>query len=395
MKCRQCGLEFQGNFCPNCGNAIGNYTENAFNNVQNTYTKNKKPFYKKGWFIALAIICVLIFLTNKNNSNEKKFDWNEIELCEFIPEPEKTYGEITSNRSDLSRITISKITKKEYKNYVQKCINEGFNIDLEYEPWDTVYGAFDEEGYSIRIIYSEYSEEMSITLKIPEQTKMKKIEWPTNGLGSVVPTPKSNLGDISWNNSNSFIVHLGNMTIADYNEYVKKCENQGFINDYSKSDKSYSATNSNGYKLHLMYLGGNVIEISIKAPEKAVENNITPPVESNNNETSIKPTENTENTKTTNTTKTSNNEVINKNFKDAMDSYEEFMNEYVAFMKKYSNSNGTDMSLILDYSKYMTKYATMCKEFEKWENEDLNAAETTYYIDVQARVTKKLLEVAY
>ena len=38
-----------------------------------------------------------------------------------------------------------------------------------------------------------------------------------------------------------------------------------------------------------------------------------------------------------------------------MDSYEAFIDEYVAFMKKYSDSNGTDMSLISDYTKYMTK----------------------------------------
>ena len=395
MKCKNCGTDFEGRFCPNCGTAIEDYSKNTIYNTQKSSEKNKKPFYKRGWFIALAILCFLTFFSNMNNSNDKKienFNWSEIELNEFIPEPEKTVGEITSNRSDLAIITISKITKKEYKDYVQKCIDEGFNIDLEYENWDTVYGAFDEEGYSIRISYLEYNEEMSITLEIPEQASMKEIEWPTNGLAAIVPVPKSNLGNISWNNSTSFIVHLGNMTISDYNEYVKECESKGFVNDYSKSDKSYSATNSNGYKIHLMYLGANVIEISIKAPKKIEENKTNTPIENNNNETNSKPIENT---KPIETSKPTDNDGVSKDFKEAMDSYEEFMNEYVEFMKKYSKSNGTDMSLILDYSKYVSKYADMCKDFEKWENEELNVAETAYYIDVQARVSKKLLEVAY
>lgn len=43
----------------------------------------------------------------------------------------------------------------------------------------------------------------------------------------------------------------------------------------------------------------------------------------------------------------------------------------------------------------MTDYAEMVKDFAKWEDEDLNTAETAYYIDVQTRVNKKLLEVAY
>lgn len=46
------------------------------------------------------------------------------------------------------------------------------------------------------------------------------------------------------------------------------------------------------------------------------------------------------------------------------------------------------------YTKYMSKYADMVEKFDKWESEDLNDAELAYYIDVQARVSKKLLEVA-
>ena len=80
-------------------------------------------------------------------------------------------------------------------------------------------------------------------------------------------------------------------------------------------------------------------------------------------------------------------------FKEAMDSYEDFMNDYADFMKKYK-SNPSDVSLLADYTKYMSKYADMVEKFDKWESEDLNDAELAYYIDVQARVSKKLLDVA-
>ena len=72
-----------------------------------------------------------------------------------------------------------------------------------------------------------------------------------------------------------------------------------------------------------------------------------------------------------------------------MDSYEAFIDEYVAFMKKYSD-NPSDVSLLADYTKYMSKYADMVEKFDKWESEDLNDAGLAYYIDVQARVSKKL-----
>lgn len=105
----------------------------------------------------------------------------------------------------------------------------------------------------------------------------------------------------------------------------------------------------------------------------------------------------TEKTKSASSDKASNidkSDGLGKKFKKAMDSYEDFIDEYVEFMKKYSESDGTDMSMIADYADYMGKYADMVKKFDKWENEDLNDAELAYYIDVQARVSKKLLEVA-
>ncbi len=84
---------------------------------------------------------------------------------------------------------------------------------------------------------------------------------------------------------------------------------------------------------------------------------------------------------------------IGTEFKSAMDSYESFMTEYVDYMKKYK-ANPSDISLLSEYSKYVSKYADMCKEFDKWKDKQLNPDEMAYYVDVQARVSKKLLEVA-
>ena len=94
---------------------------------------------------------------------------------------------------------------------------------------------------------------------------------------------------------------------------------------------------------------------------------------------------------TTEAKENKDDDTIDPDFKAAMDSYEKFMDEYVAFMKKYKN-NPTDLSLLSDYAEYMSDYADFVADFEGWENEDLNAAELAYYVDVQARVSKKLLE---
>lgn len=81
-------------------------------------------------------------------------------------------------------------------------------------------------------------------------------------------------------------------------------------------------------------------------------------------------------------------------FKEAMDTYEEFMNEYCDFMNKYAASDGTDLGLLSDYADYMDKYADVVESFEAWDDGEMNNAEMAYYLDVQTRINKKLLEIA-
>lgn len=80
-------------------------------------------------------------------------------------------------------------------------------------------------------------------------------------------------------------------------------------------------------------------------------------------------------------------------FKEAMDSYEEFMTEYCEFMQKYDDSDGTDVSLLTEYTEYLGKYAEFVASFEEWDEDEMNDTELAYYLDVQTRVNKKLLEV--
>ena len=96
---------------------------------------------------------------------------------------------------------------------------------------------------------------------------------------------------------------------------------------------------------------------------------------------------------TTESTSSSTTDDIDPDFKAAMDSYEAFFDEYVAIMKKYKE-NPSDLSILSDYATYMSQYADMIQKLEEWESKDLNTAEAAYYVDVQARITKKLLEVA-
>ena len=82
---------------------------------------------------------------------------------------------------------------------------------------------------------------------------------------------------------------------------------------------------------------------------------------------------------------------LRPDFKEAMDSYEAFINKYVEFMETYDEN---DVSMMMKYLEFVDSYYDMTAKFEAWESEDLNDAELSYYIDVQARTNKKLINIS-
>ena len=130
----------------------------------------------------------------------------------------------------------------------------------------------------------------------------------------------------------------------------------------------------------------------IEAINSRKQNTTTNTVSENKIETT--PAENKTETVTPTENNSSNHTGLSKEFKEAMDSYETFVDEYCSFMKKYADSDETDFSIIADYANYASKLADAEKKFEKWEAEKMNDEETAYYIQVQTRVNQKLLDAA-
>lgn len=86
--------------------------------------------------------------------------------------------------------------------------------------------------------------------------------------------------------------------------------------------------------------------------------------------------------------------TIRPEFQQAMDHYEDFIGEYCEFMQRYSDSDGTDLSMLADYADMMEQYARFASDFSAWESDELTAAELALYVEVQTRVSQKLLDAA-
>ena len=86
-----------------------------------------------------------------------------------------------------------------------------------------------------------------------------------------------------------------------------------------------------------------------------------------------------------------NEKDIRPEFKKAVDEYEKFFEEYCELVTKLE-SDPNDKELLLAYNDYMKQYVTTMQEFEALGNEEMNEAETEYYLKAQARITKMLAE---
>lgn len=429
MKCSKCGTEFDGNFCPSCGtkaekggipkipkndqqkekedlnakdkNTTLNNNQSNSNDKKKEFkslldgkkdifdkfnprkglgnskleSDNKKPIYKRWWFIVIAALIILFLVRTVVNSQKNKVNWSELKLADVLPEPDSKHGEIHQNTDEELWVEFEDSTDNEFDEYVKACKEKGFTIDKETSKY--TYDAFNKAGYSLKL--SHYSDDkLGIELKTPMD--FTEISWPTSKVGNLLPQPKSKKGNFSYEKETGFRVYISNTSKSDYEKYVKACSEKGFTVNYQKYDKSYIAENSDGYKLSLCYEGNKIMSIEIKEPENSQSSSET--IENN--------TSNTEQNSTGGID--SDGDGLRDDFKAAMDSYEATMNEYCEFMKQYEE-NPSDSTLLSSYASYMKKYSECTSAFEKWESTDLNDAETSYYIEVQTRVSQKLLEV--
>lgn len=237
--------------------------------------------------------------------------------------------------------------------------------------------------------------------------------WPATGLSTILPQPDSADWEIQFDQSDSFLANITTKDGGDYAEYKAQCIAKGFTIDAEDTSMSYTAYNSDGYQLILTdWSTINSFSIQLHAP--ATNDEITvKPDETDNSETTAQTTKATETTTTSETTSQTTTDspltvtttesepeesdspidvLIRPEIKEAIDSYEAFMNEYYDFMVKF-NENPGDLTLLTEYTDYITRYTEAMDKIDDIGEKDLTDPELVYYMDTIDRVNKKLLEL--
>lgn len=389
MICSRCGKEFNGKFCEHCGAPAPSSaapTPGTYPTEPTPTKKKKKPIYKRWWFYVIVVIAAIAVISSISGNKSEKIKWDDIILSEQLPEPPKKNGKINDNTAEALSVEIYKISDKQFNNYVEACKAKGFTVDSESD-YSSSYDAYNAAGYKLSLGYYGSRDQMEIELEKP--IEMSAITWPTSKAGKQLPAPKSTTGKFSYENDDGFNVYIGNTSKDDYNSYVKACSDKGFTVNYNKDDNFYDADNNAGWHVSIKYEGNNIMSIDIDAPSESS-------TATSASEGSTKPAESKQ--AQSKPAKTANNDSdmvdgMHRDFKEAMDSYEEFFDEYVAFMKKYENSDNP-MSMFSDYTKFMSQYSETMQKLDEWKSKDLNTKEAAYLLDVTNRINKKLLEVA-
>lgn len=219
------------------------------------------------FFFAVYLISSLIASFNnhtdgtsgKDDSYVESFEWPKTGLATYIPKPSGTKGEIYSNDDEEFWVEVEDYSESEYEAYIEECKSNGFSVDSNKTSMQ--YEAYNEDGYYIDLMHTDYDNKLTIRVHIPYA--VDKLEWPTQGLALLIPTPNAEHGEVNIDTHIQLSVYVGDTSEEEYKAYVSACIDKGFDVDYSKSDTVYDADDKKGNSLRVEYRGNNIMYISM------------------------------------------------------------------------------------------------------------------------------------
>jgi len=194
--------------------------------------------------------------------------------------------------------------------------------------------------------------------------------WSTYDIGDKVPKPDSKIVDTTWDEDDCFMFEAYGVTLDQFNEYVEECQAMGYDVDKDSFDDYFSADNSEGYSIDIYYHEDDwSMDVDLNAPD---EPSTPEPTESETSEPE---------------------DGIRPEFKEAMDSYEAFFDEYCEFMEEYKTSSDP-ASMLADYTDMMQKEVDALTKLDEIGSQEMSDEELVYYTEVMGRINQKLASAA-
>ena len=176
------------------------------------------------------------------------------------------------------------------------------------------------------------------------KTKETEYHWPTSTLVKSLPVPESKYGEIVLDAEDSFEIDVFNTSKSQFADYINACKENGFNVDYYGTEDSYDAENKDGYTLSLSYdkrkktMNIDIYDLDDDTEDTQEPEETEEPEEKDDSENAKDTSKDSSKTDKKEKKKTSSKKkdgAVDADFKKMMDSYEDFFDEYIEFMKKY------------------------------------------------------------
>lgn len=83
---------------------------------------------------------------------------------------------------------------------------------------------------------------------------------------------------------------------------------------------------------------------------------------------------------------------VDPDLKAFLDEYEDFIDDYIVFMKKYYK-NPADITLLNEYADMMQEYSEFAEKVDAYDTENMSDDDLAYYLEVTTRCNQKLLKL--
>ncbi len=106
-------------------------------------------------------------------------------------------------------------------------------------------------------------------LIIPGLNNTETIVWNRLAMGDKLPNFGKTEAKVVWDNDNTLILYFYGITNTEFEDYIDSCKNFGYSIDVEDDGANFTAYNSEGYYLHLKYLGwaGKQLTIDLEDPK--------------------------------------------------------------------------------------------------------------------------------
>lgn len=120
------------------------------------------------------------------NAPGDEIDWENIVLCDVIPEPRSDRMKIISNDRNTFQADVYEISMNQFMRYITDCEEAGFDIDAN-RGGSTLFSAANAEGYTLNLTYSESDDKMTVSLVKGKSTGSDTPDVPSDPVDTPAP----------------------------------------------------------------------------------------------------------------------------------------------------------------------------------------------------------------